>query len=170
MYQEVIPTAQSKFTIAPLLKVPPASRGEPRLGLRFPASQGEPSNAPVRFPLLSGGTSRRGSSITPIFTNFGSAVGKCLCVGFSTCPPPNLPRGRGRSHGSLPARGEGWGGGYVEISLQRRLLEVRAKKRARPAHSELKRCTLTPLSPSPAGRGRGNAQFPSPTAWERGWG
>jgi len=38
---------------------------------------------------------------------------KCLCVGFSTCPPPNLPRGRGRSHGSLPARGEGWGGGYV---------------------------------------------------------
>ena len=39
--------------------------------------------------------------------------GKCLCVGFSTCPPPNLPRGRGRSRDSLPARGEGWGGGYV---------------------------------------------------------
>ena len=42
-----------------------------------------------------------------------SATGKCLCVGFSTCPPPNLPRGRGRSCGFLPARGEGWGGGYV---------------------------------------------------------
>jgi len=26
---------------------------------------------------------------------------------------PNLPRGRGRSRDSLPARGEGWGGGYV---------------------------------------------------------
>jgi hypothetical protein len=38
---------------------------------------------------------------------------KCLCVGFSTCPPPNLPRGRGRSRDSLPARGEGWGGGDV---------------------------------------------------------
>jgi hypothetical protein len=42
-----------------------------------------------------------------------SATGKCLCVGFSTCPPPNLPRGRGRSRDSLPARGEGWGGGCV---------------------------------------------------------
>jgi hypothetical protein len=45
--------------------------------------------------------------------NFERTVGKCLCVGFSTCPPPNLPRGRGRSLGSLPARGEGWGGGDV---------------------------------------------------------
>jgi len=27
-----------------------------------------------------------------------------------------------------------------------------------------------PLSPSPAGRERGNARLPSPTAWERGWG
>ncbi len=26
----MIPTAQSEFTVAPLLKVPPASRGEPR--------------------------------------------------------------------------------------------------------------------------------------------
>ena len=35
---------------------------------------------------------------------------KCRCVGFSTCPPPNLPRGRGRNSDSFPARGEGWGG------------------------------------------------------------
>jgi hypothetical protein len=45
--------------------------------------------------------------------NFGQAIGKCLCIGFSTRPPPNLPRGRGRNRDSLPARGEGWGGGYV---------------------------------------------------------
>jgi hypothetical protein len=37
----IIPTAQSKFTIAPLLKVPPASRGEPK-GLGSPCLQGEP--------------------------------------------------------------------------------------------------------------------------------
>ena len=53
--------------------------------------------------------------------NSARAIGKCLCVGFSTCPPPNLPRGRGRSRGSLPARGESWGGGYAQISLQRHL-------------------------------------------------
>ena len=34
---------------------------------------------------------------------------------------PYQPRGRGRNRDSLPARGEGWGGGYVHISLQRRL-------------------------------------------------
>ena len=38
---------------------------------------------------------------------------KCLCVGFSRCPPPNLPRTRGRNRHSLPACGEGWGGGYA---------------------------------------------------------
>jgi len=48
-----------------------------------------------------------------IDAHYYAIANKCLCVGFSTCPPPNLPRGRGRSHGSLPARGEGWGGGYV---------------------------------------------------------
>ena len=37
----LIPTAQSKFTIAPFLKVPPASRGEPK-GLGSPCLQGEP--------------------------------------------------------------------------------------------------------------------------------
>jgi len=50
----LIPIARAEFTIAPLLKVPPASRGEPCWGLiprfakgtaqgvRFPCGQGEP--------------------------------------------------------------------------------------------------------------------------------
>ena len=63
----LIPTAQSKFTIAPLLQVPPASRGEP-------------SGARVRFPLLAGGTCRRG---------------------FGTHPPTNA-RGTERGAGSVP--------------------------------------------------------------------
>jgi hypothetical protein len=37
----LIPIARAEFTIAPLLQVPPASRGEPRV---------------VRFPLRAGGT------------------------------------------------------------------------------------------------------------------
>ena len=49
----LIPIANPEFINAPLLKVPPASRGEP-------------SRAPVRFPLLAGGTLRRGSS-TAVF-------------------------------------------------------------------------------------------------------
>jgi hypothetical protein len=44
-----------------------------------------------------------------------------------TYPFKNLPRGRGRSRDSLPARGEGWGGGYAQISLQRHLLSHPAK-------------------------------------------
>jgi hypothetical protein len=41
---EVIPIARAEFTIAPLLKVPPASRGEPRgaRGFGSPCLQGEP--------------------------------------------------------------------------------------------------------------------------------
>jgi hypothetical protein len=38
----------------------PASRGEAKGGAAFPASRGEPSHAPARFPLLAGGTLRRG--------------------------------------------------------------------------------------------------------------
>jgi hypothetical protein len=45
----LIPIANPEFINAPLLKVPHASRGEP-------------SRAPVRFPLQAGGTLRRGSS------------------------------------------------------------------------------------------------------------
>ena len=70
---------------------------------------------------------------------------------------------------------------------------VRAKKRASPAHSELKRCTLiscVPLSRKADAGGlwsaeaklppmlkltlqhskQVSARFPSPTMWERGWG
>jgi hypothetical protein len=40
----IIPIARAEFTIAPLLKVPPASRGEPRgaRGFGSPCLQGEP--------------------------------------------------------------------------------------------------------------------------------
>ena len=40
----IIPIARAEFTIAPLLKVPPASRGEPRVARGFgsPCLQGEP--------------------------------------------------------------------------------------------------------------------------------
>ena len=40
----LIPIARAEFTIAPLLKVRPASRGEPRgaRGFGSPCSQGEP--------------------------------------------------------------------------------------------------------------------------------
>ena len=74
--------------------------------LRFPLHAG--GTKTLRFPSRSGGNLRRGGIV-----NSALAIGKCLCVGFSTCPPPNLPCGRGRSRDSLPARGEGWGGGYV---------------------------------------------------------
>ena len=54
------------FQHAPLLQVPPASRGEPRDGTGSAASRGEPSRASTRFPLRAGGTLRRGSS-TAVF-------------------------------------------------------------------------------------------------------
>ena len=70
----IAPNVQAEST--PLLKVPPASRGEPseahvRFPLRagepsegqFPPRAGEPSEAHVRFPLRAGGTYRRGFSI-----------------------------------------------------------------------------------------------------------
>ena len=58
----VMPIAEPEFIVAPLLQVPPASRGEPRSAL-------------VRFPLLAGGTLRRGFSFIRAFTNFGCAIG-----------------------------------------------------------------------------------------------
>jgi hypothetical protein len=78
--------------------------------LRFPLRAG--GTKPLRFPSRSGGNLKEGGIV-----NFGCAVGKCLCVGFSKCPPPNLPRTRGRSRDSLPACGEGWGGGAMFKSL-----------------------------------------------------
>jgi len=67
--------------VAPLLKVPPASRGEPsgarvrfpllaggtcrrEFGTHPPASRGEPSGARVRFPLISGRGSGSNSNRT----------------------------------------------------------------------------------------------------------
>jgi hypothetical protein len=55
------------------------------------------------------------------------AIISVFALVFQHAPPPNLPRGRGRSRGSLPARGEGWGGGYAQISLQRHLPIARPK-------------------------------------------
>jgi hypothetical protein len=61
----LIPNVQSGFTTAPLLKAPPASRGEP-------------SRARVRFPLRAGGTCRRGLSIAVAFAKFASTIGVSL--------------------------------------------------------------------------------------------
>ena len=58
----LIPITEPEFIIAPLLQVPPASRGEP-------------SRASTRFPLLAGGTLRRGFSFIRAFTNSGCAIG-----------------------------------------------------------------------------------------------
>jgi hypothetical protein len=56
-----MPTAPPEFIIAPLLKVPPASRGEPRKArpLGSPCEQGEP----------------QGGGQLQFFVNAGSAIG-----------------------------------------------------------------------------------------------
>jgi hypothetical protein len=102
----LILTTREEFTSAPLHKVPPASRGEPRGGSAPPASRGEPrggsappasrgepsggaalhasrgepSGARVRFPLLAGGTCRRGSAIARAFAKFATTVGVSIGV------------------------------------------------------------------------------------------
>jgi hypothetical protein len=63
--ERIIPIAEPEFIITPLLQVPPASRGEP-------------CRAPTRFPLLAGGTLRRGSLLSLIFANYGCAIGIIL--------------------------------------------------------------------------------------------
>ena len=66
--RQIIPIAHPKFTICPLLKVPP----------RF--ARGTAWGAWVRFPLLAGGTLRRGLSGILVFVNFGCAIGiKQIC-------------------------------------------------------------------------------------------
>jgi hypothetical protein len=140
----------------PLLKVPPASRGnqvgawfgspsrigktstpraapprevrKPARPARLPPLEAWRNRALIRFPSRSGGNLRRGAIV-----NSGSAVDKCLCVGFSTCPPPNLPRERGRSRDSLPAHGEGWGGGTMFKSLRKDTYYAAAGSAASPA-------------------------------------
>ena len=76
----LIPITEPEFIIAPLLQVPPASRGEP-------------SRAPVRFPLLAGGTLRRGFSFIRAFTNSGCAIGISVRIGYcSVATIPALPQ------------------------------------------------------------------------------
>ena len=91
--QHRLPHQSSQETAVddPLLQVPPARRGSRTL---------------ARFPSRSGGNLRRGAIV-----NFDGVVGKCLCVGFSTCPPsqPSLWTGEKLR---LPPRlrgGLGWG-------------------------------------------------------------
>ena len=96
---EVIPIAGPEFTKVqinenPLLKVPPVSRGN-RTG------------APLTVPLAKRGEPKGGGQIE----NFGRAIGKCLCVGFSTCPPSQPPPWTGEEP-RLPPRPRGrlgWG-------------------------------------------------------------
>jgi hypothetical protein len=140
----------------PLLKVPPASRGN-QVGAWFgspsrigktstpraaPPPRSEKTSTPCAappprsveeprphsVPLAKRGEPTEGGAIV----NSGSAVDKCLCVGFSTCPPPNLPRERGRSRDSLPAHGEGWGGGTMFKSLRKDTYYAAAGSAASP--------------------------------------
>ena len=82
--------------VAPLLEVPPASRGEPsQAQVRVsPASRGEPSCAPARFPLRAGGTLRRGLTTPLAFVQHVlSVVISCviptgLWAEPTNCPPP----------------------------------------------------------------------------------
>jgi len=114
----IIPTAWAEFTIAPLLQVPPASRGEPREAhpLGSPCEQREASRRPTRFTLLAGGTLRRGSSLSLVFVNYGAAIGiiSVFAVRFKHSPHPNPPRERGGSRGSSPVHGGGWEGGMLK--------------------------------------------------------
>jgi hypothetical protein len=139
----IISTAQSKSTIPLSLRFPPLREG----------------NQALRFPLLAGGTCRRGSS-SAVFcelwcgdrykgTSVGFTVGEgyTLFVALTPSPSPTLwARGVG-AHGSAPC---------VSPSPARRergIKGVRAKDRARPRacagrnrlylrDSVLNRCTL----------------------------
>ena len=92
--------AKTRAIDDPLLKVPPAGRGN-----RLRAPHGSPREA--------GGTLRRGASIALVFAQCIPSVGEWLysevMIYNNHRPPPNLPCTRGRN--SLPACGEGWGGG-----------------------------------------------------------
>ena len=112
--------------------------------------------------------------------NFDCADGKCLCVGFSKCPPPNLPRTRGRSRDSLSACGEGGGGGAMFKSLCKDTYLYRAEAKLPPTlkltlqHSTQRSRgwgQKTPLSHI-VGEGLGVRanKHPSPTLWARGKG
>jgi hypothetical protein len=84
--RHLLPIARAEFTIAPLLQVPPASRGEPRTGSVPPARRGN---------LKEGGFNR---------ACFCKLWSPRLVSVFALVNMPPSQRGRGRSHGSLPAR------------------------------------------------------------------
>ena len=72
---------------------------------RFPPlREGNQAARPLGSPCVQGGTLRRGFSFIRTFVNSGSAIGKCLCVGFSTAPLPTSPvDGGGAATPSPPA-------------------------------------------------------------------
>ena len=85
----------------------PPPLGSPRF------ARGTAKGAPTRFPLLAGGTLRRGLSGILVFVNFGCAIG-------INCPPPlGSPRfARGtKPIGSPCVQGEPYGGGYRAYSF-----------------------------------------------------
>ncbi len=102
----------------PLLQVPP----------RF--ARGTAWGAWVRFPLLAGGTLRRGLSGILVFVNFGCAIGKCLRDMISTSElgqtrgsaPTETPLCKGNPLWLPPARRVA----HVENLTHRHLLQLRA--------------------------------------------
>jgi hypothetical protein len=71
--------------IDPLLQVPPASQGEPRLfGLVLPASQGEPRLFGLVLPASQG----EPRLLTVPLTQWGEPTGGGITDFSSACPPP----------------------------------------------------------------------------------
>jgi ribosomal protein L32 len=143
-----VPNFVVKLSSPPSLRFPPASRGEPSVARRFgsPCLQGEPKGAgkgtTVRHEVFEAGA---------IFPS-ASVNRQVRCIALTPFVPLSRRRERGNALQGAPpcaptplshAVGEGLG--------------VRAKKRARLAHSELKRCTLISFVPLSRRRERGNA-------------
>ena len=86
--QRHLPIARAEFTIAPLRRFPPLREG---------------NRTRVRFPLLAGGTLRRGFSVALVFINFAHAVGitRALRKGsVVNARQPDAPSKRGSSAAS----------------------------------------------------------------------
>jgi hypothetical protein len=145
---------------------------------------GEGRYAPTPLECCSAASASGGSSASALHN-------KCLCVCFSTCPPPNPDKGTSVRHriaaarAIFPSASVNWQvrcialTPFVPLSRLRERgnalqgappcaptplshsvgegLGVRAKKRALPANSEPKRCALTPFVPLSRLRERGNA-------------
>ena len=141
--RRVIPIAEPEFIITPLLQVPPASRGEP-------------SRAPTRFPLLAGGTLRRGSLLSLIFANYGCAIG----ISSTHTPQPSPCAGRESSDKGTTARHgiSAAGAVFPSASANRQALPValtpfvplsRQRERGKAGRTAVRPCTPLPQ------RGRG---------------